>query len=146
MSRRWVLSGVIAALITSGCANNGYIPSYRKDYAISILRHSRYLHVLSPQVRAISMRPPFSCDAQTIRLARAGFEIPEDIDELERFAKYDGAIYGGPFAVRTVFGPDLEPGPWLYVLAGEERDDPATSLVNIVNRYNDVAKCLRRQP
>ncbi len=146
MSIRGCLSGMVLVLMTVGCVSSGYIPQHRQNYATSILRFSLYLHILAPRIRAISLRPPFACDAETLRLADEGFVVPEDITELERFPEYGGAMYGGPFAVRTVAGPDLDPGPWLYVLTGENKDDPATSIVNIVNRYNDVAKCLEARP
>lgn len=134
---------VAITLLGAGCISASYVPQVREDYATAFVRRGVHVHVVRPRVRAISLRPPFACDARTLQLARAGFALGGvSPDEIERFSDFDSAYGEGLYAVRTVSGPQLDPGPWLYVESGSESEHPALSVLNVVNRYNSAAACL----
>lgn len=149
-----LLGGVLLGLLSPACVGTTYLPQVRENYATALLHNRVYLHIIQPQVKAISLTPPFACDAQTLALARDGLPPGrEDPTEVEFFTSYDAIYWRGVYAVRTVAGlgttqsgPYYNEGPWLYVITGDDSDHPAMSALNVVNRYNAVAKCLQAQP
>ena len=142
--RRGALAAL--ALAAAGCVSSSYLPHVQPNRAsLVLLRSAPYLFVHAPQIKAISLEPPFACDAATRRLALEGpGPLAEPPEPIERFHGLDTNYGAGVFAVATVDGPELAPGPELIVLSGHDSDHPATVLLNVIDRYNDVAECLER--
>jgi hypothetical protein len=143
--RRVVLGLALAAL--SGCVSSSYLPHVQPNRAALVVRHSRlYLYVHRPAIQAISMKPPFVCDAVTRRLAMEGpGPLPEAPEAVPRFTSLDANLGTGVFALTPVEGPELTPGPTLLVISGDQSEHPALNLMNVIDRYNDVAECLERR-
>lgn len=138
-------AGVVVLLALCGCVGTTYVPQVRHDYATALVKRGVWVHVLEPRIKGISLRPPFECDARTLALAERGFALDGvEPDTLERFSDYEPVYAEGVWAIQTVHGPELEPGPWLYVETGTEAEHPGLSVLNVVNRYNEVAKCVAR--
>lgn len=131
-----------------------YLPQVRENYATALMHHRVYLHVIAPTVKAISLAPPFECDARTIALAQHG--LPTSSEEptvVKGFSDYGTVYWRGVYAVQTVAGlsekksasSHFREGPVLYVITGDDSSHPAMSALNVANRYNAVARCLQAQ-
>lgn len=132
------------ALVTTCCAQTQYRPSVRPDHASVVLDGVVYVYVHRPTIKAISLAPPFACDEATVRLARRGpATLDDEPEEVESFS-FTGNLSAGVYRVLTVSGLELDLGPGVVVISGDSVDDPAVSAANIVNRYNDVAECVRK--
>lgn len=131
--------------LLAGCATTDYVPANRTDYAVPIVTATgSYISILDPTIKAISLDPPFDCTATTVQIARRGLpNPPEEPTELTRFPNLTGILSGGVYSVQTIRATPEEKGPKLFVMSGDESSDPAVTLINVVNRYNDVAACLR---
>jgi len=129
-----------------------YLPQVRENYATAVLHQRVYVHIIEPTVKAISLVPPFECDARTIALAQDGLPPQEEAPTAVKFfPKYDTVYWQGVYAVVTVAGlselesasTHFQEGPVVYVITGDDSDHPAMSALNVVNRYNAVVRCLQ---
>ncbi len=140
--RRLATLSLFAAL---GCATTSYAPSVRKNHAAAIREGGgAFVSLIEPQVRAISLDPPFACDAYTVKLAKNGAELTEPPTEVRSFGDFVSHFSAGVYRVHAVQGTASKPGETFIVISGEDSSDPAVSLLNVVNRYNDVVECVRR--
>lgn len=150
MSRAIVTAAatLLASLGAGGCVSSSYLPHVQPNRASMVIYENRYeFYVHRPAIRALSLKPPFACDVATRRLALEGpGPLAEAPEPLERFSGPYARYGRGVYAVSTVDGPELRPGPVVVVLTGEDLDHPALSLMNLIDRYNDVAECLERGP
>jgi hypothetical protein len=127
-------------LFAAGCATTKYVPAARTNHAAA-LKEARgsFVSINEPRIKAISLAPPFECDADTVRLAREGpSTIPEEPKIVKTFGSFTAPLSAGVYRVHTI------QGGMFFVISGDKSSDPAVSLLNIVNRYNDVAECEKR--
>lgn len=133
------------SLLAVGCATTSYAPSLRTNHAAAIReRGGAYVSLIDPKVRAISLDPPFACDAYTVQLANNGAELTEPPTDVRSFGDFVSHFSSGVYRVHAVQGESTKPGETFIVISGEDSSDPAVSLLNVVNRYNDVVECVRR--
>ncbi len=143
MPRTVAIACAAAALL--GCVTTSYAPSERHNHAAAIRDNSgAYVSLIAPRVKAISLDPPFKCDAYTVQLANHGAELTEAPTDVRSFGGFVSHFDSGVYRVRTVQGSPDKPGETFIVISGEDSSDPAVSLLNVVNRYNDVVECVNQ--